>query len=165
LAPKALLSAQASYLNTLYVLSPSLSAAQSALLREYDIEPSHGTLYDAFSHVGGGDESDVVLPASSLVAPEAIVGSKQSVVYGKGTGFTTGQNPFLVDIVAAPTTAYLGDKDAKSLAAAKPGHVVRLAGDKVALVAALQTRENVRIGFVGSVEMFNDKWWGKKLDG
>lgn len=126
-----------------------------------------GTLYDAFSHVGGGDETDVVLPSSSFKAAPAPVlpNVKNAVVYGKGTGFLTGQNPFLVDVATAPDTSYLGDKDAKPLASAKPGHTVRLAGDKVALVAAMQTRENTRIGFIGSVEIFNDQWWRKELDG
>lgn len=126
-------------------------------------------LYDAFSHVGGGSEADVVLPADSLIAPTPILGNLDSkagpVVFGRGTGFSTGLNPFLVDIASAPDSAYLGDKEAQPLSKVKPGFVVQQAGRSVSVAAAMQTRENVRIGFVGSTELFNDKWWGKKLDG
>lgn len=164
-----MLDAQAAYLNTLYVMSPAMDDGHAALMREYDIEPTTGTLYDAFSYVGGGNEKDVVLGSSSLVAPEPILSKKTKaagrVVYPSGTGFITGENPFLIDIVSAPSDSYIGNKAGEPVSTAKPGHQVKLAGSAVTLVAAMQNRANVRIGFVGSPDLLADKWWAKKLDG
>lgn len=71
----------------------------------------------------------------------------------------------------APSTAYVGDEKDLSADEAQVESVVGgknakgpiLAGRKAGLVSALQTRDNVRIGFVGSGAMFSDKYWGKKV--
>lgn len=145
---------------------------QAATLREYDIEPvpAGSEVLDAFSHVGGGSDADLVCARDSLVAPVPVFSQqtlKQSgpLVVPHATGFKTGANPFLLDIVSAPSTSYVGDKDGKAAVETKPGAEIQLAGSKVSLVAAMQNRENVRIGFVASPELLSDKWWGKKLDG
>ncbi|KAL1411902.1 oligosaccharyl transferase glycoprotein complex, beta subunit [Vanrija albida] len=167
--PQNVLAAQSEFLNTLHILSPGLSEIQRDTLREYDIEPAPRglELVDAFSHVAGSEVDTVVLEAGSLVAPGPILGSSKNagpLVYAKGTGFRTGLNPFLVDIARAPETAYVADKDGKPVET-KAGLPVKLAGSKVSLVAAIQNRNNVRVGFVGSPDLLSDAWWGKKLDG
>lgn len=165
--PQSLFDAQGSYLNTLYVLSPDVSEAQRSLLKQYDVEaaPAGYQVLDAFSHVGGHENCCVVLPSSAHGAPNPILSAASGpVVYPHGTGFVTGSNPLLVDILRAPETAYVGDKEGNAVAV-KPGHLVKFAGDGMSVVAALQTRANSRIGFVGSPLMLSDKWWGKELDG
>lgn len=156
---------QAKGLNTLYILSPSQDDAQRALIAQYDLElaPKGYGLIDAFAHVGGAEVSDVVLGKGSVVASSPIVGEVGPVVFPRGTGFITGENPFLLDIVHAPGTAYLA-KDGKPVET-KAGAEVKFAGRDLSVVAAMQNRANVRIGFVGSPEMLANTWWGAKLDG
>lgn len=131
-------------------------------LREYDVEPSPAgaELLDAFSHVGGGALSDVVLPSDAVVAPKPVVPAALGpVVFPHGTTLALGANPFLLPIIDAPATAYLGKAGSgKQLGGSAP----RSPG---AAVAAMQNRQNVRIGFAGSKEMLSNEWWGKKLDG
>lgn len=144
-----------------------MSEVQRNLLRQYDVEtaPAGYQLLDAFSHVGGHDSCCVVLPSSSHVIEYPVLGEADGpVVYPHGTGFVTGNNPLLVDVLRAPETAYVGDKEGNAVET-RPGHLVKFAGSRMSLVAALQTRANSRIGFVGSSLMLSDKWWGKKLDG
>lgn len=119
---------------------------------------------DAFSHVGGHESCCVVLPASSNVAPEPILSESGPVVFPHGTGFSLNSNPLLIDVLRAPPTAYVGDKDGAA-PSTKAGQPVQFAGEGMSVVAALQTRANSRIGFVGSPAMLSDKWWGKDLDG
>lgn len=170
--PQSILAAQSSYLNTLHILSPNLDDKQAATLREYDIEPttSGSLVWDSFSHVAGGADSELVCPKTSLIAPVPVLSaatrsSAGPLVLGATGGFVTGENPFLIDVVSAPTGAYVGDAEGKVVGSPKAGAQVVLAGSKVSVVAAMQNRENVRIGFVGGPEMLADKWWGKKLDG
>lgn len=130
-------------------------------LREYDVEPSPAgsELLDAFSHVGGGSLSDVVIPSDSVVAPKPVVpGSIGPVVFPHGVTVQLGENPFLLPLIDAPATSYLGKSNGKQVGGTAP----RSPG---AAVAAMQNRQNVRIGFAGSKEMLSNEWWGKKLDG
>jgi oligosaccharyltransferase complex subunit beta len=93
------------------------------------------------------------------------------IVYPSGAAHTVGQNPYLVEIAHAPPTAYVGDEkdltaDEAHVENAVGGKSAKgpvLAGRKAGLVSALQTRDNVRIGFVGSGAMFSNKYWGKKV--
>ncbi|WOO80500.1 Dolichyl-diphosphooligosaccharide--protein glycosyltransferase subunit [Vanrija pseudolonga] len=167
--PQNVLAAQSEFLNTLHILSPSLSELQRDTLREYDIEaaPRGLELVDAFSHVAGSEIDTVVLDSSALVGPSPILGESKTagpVVYAKGTGFRTGLNPFLVDIATAPSTSYIADEEGKPVEV-KAGRENQLAGSKVSVVGAMQNRNNVRVGFVGSPDLLSDAWWGKKLDG
>ncbi|BEI79776.1 hypothetical protein CcaverHIS002_0103050 [Cutaneotrichosporon cavernicola] len=164
--PQALFDAQGTYLNTLYVLSPEISEAQRTILQQYGVEaaPKGYQVRDAFSHVGGHESCCVVLPSSSNVAPEVVLPKTGAIVFPHGTGFNLNSNPLLIDVLRAPVTAYVGDKDGVA-PTTKPGHEVKFAGEGMSAVAALQTRANSRIGFIGSPAMLSDKWWGKDLDG
>lgn len=132
-----------------------------ATLREYDVEPSPAgsELLDAFSHVGGGSLSDVVLPTDSVVAPKPVVpGAIGPVVFPHGITVQLGENPYLLPVIDAPATSYLGKSNGKQIGGTAPH-------SPGAAVAAMQNRQNVRIGFAGSKEMLSNEWWGKKLDG
>ena len=129
-------------------------------------------LLDAFSHVDGESFSSVVLPQSSLVASGAIVSpatlSAGPIVYPSGTVHSVGRNPLLVNVLHGSTTAYVGeesslDADEAEVEAAVGKKEALLAGKKAGLVTALQTRDNVRVGFVGSGAMFSNKYWETKV--
>lgn len=160
--PQAILDAQSTYLNTLYVLSPDMDDLYRSTLREYDVEPSPvgSELLDAFSHVGGGSLSDVVLAPETVVAPKPVMPAAPGpIVFPHGSTVQLGSNPYLLPLVDAPATSYLGKKESGKQIASSGPH------SPGAAVAAMQNRENVRIGFAGSKEMLSNEWWGKKLDG
>lgn len=80
-------------------------------------------------------------------------------------------NPYLVEILHATKTGYVGEDrvmdvdeaEVESTAGGKVGNEAVLTGRKAALVSAMQTRDNVRIGFVGSGAMLRNEYWGAKI--
>ena len=169
-SPKFIISNQLTHLNTLYVLSPSLSELSRDTLREYDLEPSErdSLLIDAFSPLN--TTTTLLYPGlcatrnGPLLSDSTLTGGP--IVYPHGTAWTLGLNPYLMDVLHAPRTAYVGeermmDADEIEVEAQTGGRVI--AGQTAGLVSAFQTRENVRIGFVGSLEMIRDQWWGSNV--
>ena len=159
-------------MNTLYLLSPSLSELTRETLREYDLEfaEPQSVLLDAFSHPPETSEATVLLPPTSCLAPSPILSTSTlsggPIVYPSGTVHTAGLNPYLIEVLHAPKTSYVGeerllDADEAAVEEAVGGkkQVVQ-SGKKASLVSAMQTRENVRIAFVGSGQMLSDEYWG-----
>ncbi|WVF66102.1 hypothetical protein IAT40_000841 [Kwoniella sp. CBS 6097] len=181
LSPKSIIQAQYSGINTLFFLSPELTESTREFMREYDLEfadPS-SSLIDAFSHPSDSSASTVLLQTTSsleangeILSPSTLTGGP--IVYPSGTVHTTGQNPYLVDVLHASKTSYVGqdkvvsgdeaevEKNVGGGGAAK-GREPVVSGKKASLVSALQSRDNVRIGFVGSGGLASDEWWGKSV--
>lgn len=175
-----MLDAQISGLNTLYLLSSNISELNRDTFREYDLEFAErdSTLIDAFSHPSQLPASTVLLPShqclisnGAILPPDTLAGGP--IVYPAGTVHTLGQNPYLVDILHGTRTSYVGEEAALDADEAeverdvggKGGKEAVLSGKKAVLVSAMQTRDNVRVGFVGSGAMFSDEWWGKTVAG
>ena len=178
LSPKAIIDAQLAGLNTLYLLSSSISETQRETLREYDIEfsESGSLLLDAFSHPASSSPSTVLLPPTSCLKHNGPLLSNSTlsggpIVFPSSAVHTLGQNPYLVEVAHAPKTAYVGDErslsadeaEVEAVVGGKVGKGPIQSGRKATLVSALQTRDNVRIGFVGSGAAFSDEYWGKKV--
>ncbi|EIW68966.1 oligosaccharyltransferase complex subunit beta [Tremella mesenterica] len=178
LSPKTIIEAQYTHLNTLYLLSPFLSDRTRETMREYDLEfiEPNSVLLDAFSHPPSQPESIVVLPPNTCLVPTPILAettlSGGPIVYPSGTVHTAGLNPFLIDVLHATKTAYVGeeqnlDADESAVEDTLGGKTSKgplFSGKRAMLVSALQTRDNVRIGFVGSGQMFSDKYWGTSVE-
>jgi len=165
-------------LNTLYLLSSSISETQRETLREYDVEFSEtgSLLLDAFSHPESSTPSTVLLPPTSCLIHNGPLLSNSTlsggpIVFPSSAVHTLGQNPYLVEVAHAPKTAYVGDErslsadesEVEAVVGGKTGKGPIQSGRKATLVSALQTRDNVRIGFVGSGAAFSDEHWGKKV--
>jgi oligosaccharyltransferase complex subunit beta len=177
LSPKAIIDAQLSGLNTLYLLSSSISETQRETLREYDVEFSEtgSLLLDAFSHPAASSPSTVLLSPTSCLKHNGPLLSNSTlsggpIVFPSGAVHSLGQNPYLVEVAHAPKTAYVGDgkllmADDSAVEAIVGGKTKGpiVGGRKASLVSALQTRDNARIGFVGSGAVFSDEYWGKKV--
>ncbi|WWC66748.1 uncharacterized protein I206_100653 [Kwoniella pini CBS 10737] len=180
LSPKSILHAQFAGLNTLYFLSPDLTENNKEFFREYDLEfiDSSNILIDSFNYPINSSPSDVLLsPTSSLLRNGEIISPSTSsggpIVYPSGTVFTTGENPYLIDILHASKTSYIGQNkllssDENEVEKSVSGNSKNakepiLNGKKASLVSALQTRDNVRVGFIGSGEMIKDIWWNKEI--
>lgn len=77
----------------------------------------------------------------------------------------------MVEVAHAPKTAYIGDEkhlspdesEVETIVGGKAGKGPVVGGRKATLVSALQTRDNARIGFVGSGAAFSNEFWGKKV--
>lgn len=176
LSPKAIIDAQLAGLNTLYLLSSSISETQRETLREYDIEISESgsLLLDAFSPSSPSTvhlhPTSCLIPNGPLLTNSTLTGGP--IVFPSSAVHTLGQNPYLVEVAHAPKTAYLGEERHLSadeneveavVGGGKTGKGPVQAGRKATLVSALQTRDNVRIGFVGSGAALSDEYWGKKV--
>jgi oligosaccharyltransferase complex subunit beta len=80
-------------------------------------------------------------------------------------------NPYLIDVLHGAKTSYIGedralDEDEVEVESqVKGGKEVIVGGKRAGLVSAMQTRSNVRVGFVGSGEIFADTWWNKDIEG
>jgi oligosaccharyltransferase complex subunit beta len=178
LTPKAIIDAQLSGLNTLYLLSSSISEGQRETLREYDVEFSEpgSLLLDAFSHPASSSPSTVLLPPTSCLKHNGPLLSNSTlsggpIVFPSGAVHALGQNPYLVEVAHAPKTAYVGDEkhlsadesEVEAVVGGKTGKGPVVGGRKATLVSALQTRDNARIGFVGSGAAFSNEYWGKTV--
>ncbi|WWC85977.1 uncharacterized protein L201_000848 [Kwoniella dendrophila CBS 6074] len=192
LSPKSILHAQFAGLNTIYFISPELTESSKELLREYDLEfidagsSSSDILIDSFNHPLESSSSTVALSVTSslvqdnvgeILSPSTLTGGP--IIYPNGIVYQTGENPYLIDILHASKTSYIGqdkllssdENQVEQAVSYKNNHKgssssskdAIVNGKKAILVSALQTRDNVRIGFVGSTEMLKDTWWNKEI--
>lgn len=166
-----MLDAQFAGLNTLYLLSPNISEINRDTFREYDLEfaDRDQQLLDAFAHTPEGPGVVLLNPAGHIRPHPAIISrpvlTGGPILYPRGTVHTLGQNPLLVDVLHGPKGAYVAENtvldadeaEVEAQVGAKKKEIV--AGRRAGLVSALQTRDNVRVGWVGSAEMFSDKYW------
>ena len=176
MSAKEVVSAQFSGLNTLYLLSPNISEINRDTFREYDLEfAERDSLYlDAFSHSPSTSLSAPLLSPQSCLVDNGAVLSQTTltggpIVYPEGTAFQLGMNPYLVEVAHGSKTGYIGENrvlDADEMEVEstlnQKGSALQT-GKKVGLVAAMQTRDNARIGFVGSGGMFSDQWWDAEV--
>lgn len=102
-----------------------------------------------------GDHTTVVIDTKYLTKAKLIAGDRAAInpVLYRGVALIAGDNNKLkLDVLNAPTTAY-------SFA---PGKVVNeypgAVGRNTILVGALQARNNARVVFSGSIEMFSDEF-------
>jgi len=178
LSPQSLLDAQTNSLNTLFLLSPNISELNRDTMREYDLEfvERDSTLLDAFSHPASSSPSTVLLPPTSCIVhnPAILSAATMSggpIVYPSGTVHTLGLNPYLIEVLYATKTGYVGEDrimdvdeaEVEATTGGKGGKEGMVAGRTAGLVSAMQTRDNVRIGFVGSGAMLKDEYWGASV--
>lgn len=161
-------------INTLFVLSPSISEAQRDLAREFDIEfqERDTALIDDFHYSPVSAKHDQVLlnissgldsEAPTTIIPSNLRTSLSPLLY-QGIVHTLGQNPYLIPVLHAGATGFsdeLLDMDEDELLDRKKKNIV--AGEQAALVSALQTRSNARVGWIGSESMLRDDSWAAQV--
>ncbi|KAI9632901.1 putative dolichyl-diphosphooligosaccharide--protein glycosyltransferase 48 kDa subunit precursor [Dioszegia hungarica] len=179
LSPQSILHAQLDGLNTLYLLSPSLSPLNRDTFREYDLEftdsSAGNTLISPFSSLASDPSSPLIFPAHSpllssspanpVLSPSTLSGGP--IVFPEAISHFAGETPYGFPILGAPRGSYVGGSGGNSNSTAgegrKGGEVV-LAGKMAGVVSAFQTRDNVRIGFVGSGKALSDKVWEASVE-
>ncbi|SDA02491.1 BZ3501_MvSof-1269-A2-R1_Chr12-3g03635 [Microbotryum saponariae] len=153
--------------NLLVALSPHVSEFWRDFAREFDLEfDDRGTrVIDHFSYdVSLDDDSShsvIVVPLSGsrspFVAPETSAGPP--VLY-RGIGHAVGRRPLATNILYAPVTSYSGDPS-------RVGNLaddLHLAGTSTGLVTAFQAKNNARITFVGSTDVFSDVFQSTSIE-
>ncbi|KAI8972063.1 Dolichyl-diphosphooligosaccharide--protein glycosyltransferase subunit WBP1 [Mycotypha africana] len=118
-----------------------------ALASEFDIDLDTETVY---SHNHYDSDHDRIV-TTKFIAPETIIDSqkvKAPVLY-TGTALSVGRLPLSTAILAAESDAFISDNY----------NMRARATDDVTLVGAMQTRNSARVAFVGSLDLFSDKYF------
>lgn len=142
--------------NVLVVLSPGVSDFWRDFGREFDVElddRAHHVI-DHFNYdqrLDDGTHTTLVIPLSGVPSPFLSLSTTTGppILY-RGIGHAAGRQPLLSSILHALPTSYsydLGDA---------PSEEPYLAGSATSLVSSLQARNNARITFVGSLDLFTD---------
>jgi len=101
-----------------------------------------------------GKHTLIAADSANLIDSEPIVGNKKALgpVLYEGTGLMVDhENPLVLEILTASSTAYSHNPD-ESIT-----EYPHATGKGTVLVAGLQARNNARVVFSGSIDMFSDK--------
>lgn len=123
-----------------------------------EVDVDGASVIDHFNYDVSDDGSHTLLVANpnDLIDAPIITGDKKTLkpILYRGNGLVSDpENPLVLSILTAPSTAY--SYPPKKAITEYP-HAV---GKKTLLVAALQARNNARVVFTGSLDMFSDKLW------
>eukprot|EP00092_Neocalanus_flemingeri_P010237 GFUD01011028.1.p1 GENE.GFUD01011028.1~~GFUD01011028.1.p1 ORF type:complete len:461 (+),score=118.70 GFUD01011028.1:75-1385(+) len=100
-----------------------------------------------------GHHTLVVAEAANLVASPYIIGSSQSPILYRGVGLVTdSSNPLVIDILSGSSTSY--SHNPLDPITSYP----HATGLNTLLIAGLQARNNARVVFSGSLELFSDNF-------
>lgn len=115
-----------------------------ALASEFDIEIDTEAV---FEHSLYNEKHNNIL-TSDFIGPKAIIDSSKisNPILYSGTGLSVGKVPLSTSILAA-NDAFLSDSYSQ-----------RASGGEVVLAGALQSRNNARVTFVGSLDVFSDEY-------
>ncbi|GAA5905555.1 hypothetical protein JCM6882_004785 [Rhodosporidiobolus microsporus] len=142
----------------LLVLSPNSAEVWRDFAREFEVDPDEKgqVVVDRFNAVSStGDERGTTfsVPVSSSPAAWLSPSTRSSAapLLYRGGAHLAGRNPLLQPALFAASSAFSADADSDA-----PPEEVRIAGSSAALVSTFQARNNARVGFVGSAEIFSD---------
>ncbi|RCI05274.1 hypothetical protein CU098_012686 [Rhizopus stolonifer] len=132
--------------NMLIAATPEASDTMRALASEFDIELESEKVFDHSQYI---DQDHGLVATSNVVGPASVIDKKQigAPILFSGSGLTVGDVPLSTAILNAESSAFASDVYQKRASTDRP----------VTLVGALQARNNARVTFVGSVDIFSDK--------
>ncbi|ORY45436.1 Dolichyl-diphosphooligosaccharide--protein glycosyltransferase subunit WBP1 [Leucosporidium creatinivorum] len=158
LSPQSLYSYVKQGANLLVVLSPDLSEFWRDFAREFDIDfDDRGHLaIDHFTYspeLDDGSHTTLLIPLADAPTPFISPATRAGppLLY-RGTAHAVGRLPLLTNILHAPSTAYSYEANGEDA----PTEDLYLSGSTTGLVSALQAKNNARISFVGSLDLFSD---------
>merc|ERR1711983_724724 len=109
-----------------------------------------------------GKHTLIAADPANLIDAEKITGNKKSLgpILYEGTGLMVDQeNPLVLEILTASSTAYSHNPDEPVI------EYPHATGKGTVLVAGLQARNNARVVFVGSIDLFSDKFFSAAVNG
>ena len=123
-----------------YEFSADFDEAGTSVIDHFHSTADDPTLIAASKFVG----NDVAVPTFVREGPPVLF---------RGVGHRlTSKNPLMQPILTGEKTCYSYDKEDQDPVEGSP-----IVGNAVVLVSALQARNNARVVFAGSVDMFSDK--------
>jgi len=106
-----------------------------------------------------GQHTLVVADASNLVSSPYIVGTGKSSILYRGVGLVTdSSNPLVIDILSSSSTSY-SHNPLESITT-----YPHATGRNTLLIAGLQARNNARVIFSGSLELFSDNFFSAEVE-
>lgn len=146
--------------NLLVVLSPELSEFWRDFAREFDVDfddRGHRVI-DHFNYAStqdDGSHTTLVVPLADAPSPfvSARTRAGPPVLY-RGTTHIAGRLPLLSNLLHAPSTAFSYDPTDPEA----PLEDLYLSGSAAGLVSAFQAKNNARVAFVGSLDLFSDEF-------
>lgn len=167
--------------NILLALSPAISEFNRDFAREFSLEfqPSDSYLidhthyvpaFDAPASASSSPHTAVALPpADTLTKNTAIVSEdtrRGSPVLYRGVGHRiVSGSPLTVEILKGPREGYSAEPRESEGPEDDIYPSEFLAGGNIGLVTGLQTLDNSRIVFAGSVDLFSDRFWDASFKG
>ncbi|KAI8140364.1 Dolichyl-diphosphooligosaccharide--protein glycosyltransferase subunit WBP1 [Fennellomyces sp. T-0311] len=135
--------------NLLVATGRDPSLAIRDLASEFDIEfdPTGTSVYDH------KDTEHDVISTSRIEAPASMIDGLQKPILFSGIGLSLGKIPLLNHVLKAEGTAFVADAYSESAEASD-----------VDLVASLQARNSARATFSGSIALFSDSFFDKKVE-
>lgn len=149
--------------NLLVVLSPELSEVWRDFAREFDVDfddRGHKVIdHFAFdTELDDGSHTTIVVPLTHaqtpFISPETQAGPP---VLFRGIAHEVGRLPLLSKVLAPPSTAYSYDSEVSKLSES-PVEDLFISGTSTGLVSAFQAKNNARVTFVGSQDLFTDEF-------
>ncbi|KAJ3064787.1 hypothetical protein HDU98_011838, partial [Podochytrium sp. JEL0797] len=128
-----------------------------------DFDEKNNAVFDAFHNVEGQTDAVVasrVVAGSAIIPPSlaATIASGSTPLVFKGVGHRlTGKNPLAMSVLVGNPTSYSYLQSNQGLTAPPASALV---GSTLSLVSVLQARNNARVAFSGSVDLFKDEFAG-----
>ncbi|KAL5969885.1 Dolichyl-diphosphooligosaccharide--protein glycosyltransferase 48 kDa subunit [Taenia solium] len=125
---------------------------------EFDASNSSVIDHHNFDEMDNGDHTLIVAsPEDAINVPVITGGFKNPILY-RGVGISTDPtNPLIITVLHGSATSF--SYDAKKVVSQYPTTV----GKNTQLVAALQARNDARVVFTGSIEMFSDAFYSSPV--
>jgi len=120
-----------------------------------EIEDDKTSVFDHFNYDKQQSEQNLIVADQFIQDSPIILQGLTTPVLFKGVGHSIRQNPLNYAVLTGASTAY--SRKASGVA-------TKLMGKKVGLVSSLQARNNARVTFSGSLEMFSDKFFNTKFE-
>ncbi|CAG8755114.1 1925_t:CDS:2, partial [Acaulospora morrowiae] len=145
--------------NILLAATPGISETISNFAREFDIEfdEKETAVIDHFNYNISDEGKHTLLIAKGITKNPAIL-SKEVIegppVLFRGIGHKVGTVPLLTRILWASNTSY--SYETKDDSVDQEPFIV---GNEIGLISALQARNNARVTFVGSLDLFSDSFF------
>ncbi|VDM22892.1 unnamed protein product, partial [Hydatigera taeniaeformis] len=125
---------------------------------EFDANNSSVIDHYNFDEMDNGDHTLIIVnPEDAIKVPIITGGFKNPILY-RGVGISTDPtNPLLISVLHGSATSY--SYDTRKIVSEYPTTV----GKNTQLVIALQARNNARVVFTGSIEMFSDIFYSSPV--
>ncbi|GAM20895.1 hypothetical protein SAMD00019534_040700, partial [Acytostelium subglobosum LB1] len=138
-----------------YIVSDTIRDVASEI--GIDIEDDKTNVFDHYNFDKSESQHNLIVGDRFIQDSSIILKDKKAPVLFKGIGHSIRNNPLNYAILTGVSTAYS--------AKLSTGASTKLYGTSVGLVSSLQARNNARVTFSGSLDLFSDKFFQSSING